>query len=68
MSSWVKIYFTSTFSLAIIIYYSLKVLESILDYGLVIRSMDELEAADYAYSIIFFKSIAKLGTHEISYS
>ena len=56
------------FSLAIIILYSFKVFEGILDCGLVIKSTIGLEAADYAYNIIFFKIIAKLGIHETSYS
>ena len=55
------------FSLAIIIPCSPKVLEDILDFGLEISSMVGLEATDYAYSIIFFNSIVKLGIHETSY-
>ena len=58
---------TSTFSLAIIIPYSLKVFEGILDCGSIIRSAIGLEAADYAYSTIFFKTVAKLGIHKTSY-
>ena len=67
MLLWVKICFTSTFSLAIIIPHSLKVFERILNCGPVIRSTVRLEVADYAYSIIFFKIVAKLGIHETSY-
>ena len=62
-----KSVFTSTFSLAIIIPHSLKVFEGILDCGPIIRSTVGLEAADYAYNIIFFKIVAKLGIHETSY-
>ena len=67
MLLWVKICFTFTFSLAIIIPRSLKVFEGILDCGPVIRSTVGLEAADYAYSTIFFKTVAKLGIHKTSY-
>ena len=55
------------FSLTIIIPYSLKVFEEIYNYGPVIRSTVGLEAADYAYSTIFFKTVAKLGIHKTSY-
>ena len=55
------------FSLVIIIPHSLKVLEGILDYGPVIRSTVGLEVVNYAYSIIFIKSVIKLGIHETSY-
>ena len=55
------------FSLAIIIPHSLKVFEGIIDYGPIIRSTVGLEAADYAYSTIFFKIVAKLGIHKTSY-
>ena len=55
------------FSLAIIIPHSLKVFEGILDCGPVIRSTVGLEAANYAYSTIFFKTVAKLGIHKTSY-
>ena len=67
MSSWLKICFTSTFSLAIIIPHSFKVLEGILDCGSIIRSIVGPEIADYAYRIIFFKFDIKLGIHENYY-
>ena len=47
--------------------HSLKVFEGLLDWGLVIRSTIGLKAADYAYSTIFFKTVAKLGIHKTSY-
>ena len=55
------------FSLAIIIPHSLNLFEGILDCGPVNRFMVGLEVADYAYSIIFFKIIAKLGIHKTFY-
>ena len=55
------------FSLVIIIPYSPKILEDILDYGLMMRSRVGLEAIYYTYSTIFVRFGRKYSIHETSY-